>query len=266
MIASGQVKGTALEVVRDIIVGNLLLTLVEYGLRLVGLSLFDEGYGEVGQQATVGVTHPHDGLIEIDTGFVDATELIFVHDIIVGLLGIKLCGTSHRDEAATTVGIECPEGGDTVGQALLDEVLTQVHVVLGTYRRRHIDRTLPVTLRNHLEDHQVALVERTLALQRDDHLVGDGVTGHEHATLTHGLLVNGDIDGVGGDDMELLVSRAHPVLQDILQLEGVSAKLTGGLHRLGLIEFEDLFLQARIDLDILIRSCTVLQTTPRDRY
>ena len=181
---------------RYIIARNLLFCLVENLLSLVDLSFVEEAVGQLRHQTTMSITHSHHCFIEIDAGLVDTTELILVHDVVEGLLGIEVLYTWYR----LTVNIG-GEWSDTVGETLLDEVVTEVHVIVGTNGGSNIYRTSPVALIDHLEHHQVALIESTLALQRDNHPVGDRVAGHEHTALTYCLLVDGDIYGVGRNDV-----------------------------------------------------------------
>ena len=114
--------------------------------------------------------------------------------IVEGLLGVKIL------QSRILGGERC----DAVGQALLYEVVAEVHVVLRAYRECHIDGTCPVALVNHLKHHKVTFVEGAFALQRDNHAVGYGVLNH-HSALADGLLVDGHVEGIGRYDVEVLV-------------------------------------------------------------
>ena len=105
-------------------------------------------HGQLTEQATVGVTHAHHGLVEIDALLVKTAVLEAVHHIVIHLLRIEVL------RAVADGG----ERGDTTGQSFLHEVVAKVHVVLLTYGDGNIDRTCPVALCNHLEHHEVTLV------------------------------------------------------------------------------------------------------------
>ena len=181
----------------------------------------------------MGVAHTDHRLVKIDALGIDTTELELVHHVVERLLGIEVLGT-------WSVG---GERRDAIGQTLLHEVVAQVHVVLGTHGKGHIDRTCPVGIGKYLEHHEVALVEGTLATQGDDHAIGNGVALKHHAAVTHGILVDSHIEGIGRNDVEVLVGGAHPVLQDVAQFEGFFAKLLASLLRLLGIELEHLLLE-----------------------
>ena len=157
------------------------------------------------------VAHTHDRFVNVDALLVDAAELEAVHDVVEGALRVEVLDTGQR--FAVMAG---GERSDAVGQTFGDGVVTQVDVVVVAHADRHVDRPYPVTLSQHLQNHHVALVESTLALQRDDHAVGYRVGGHHHAALANGLLVDGHVDGVGGDDVQVFVLRAYPVFQHVL--------------------------------------------------
>ena len=199
----------------------------------------------------MGVTHAHNGLVEIDAALVDASELEAVHDVVVGALRIEILHTSDGFAA-----IGGGEGRDAIGQTLGNGVVAQIDVVILTHGDSDIDRTGPVTLCEHLENHQVTLVKGVLARERDGHAVGNRVGSHHHATLAHSILVDGHIDGIGGDEVEILVLGTHPVFQDVLQLEGIVAKLT--------IVLKDSLLHVGFNGDILVGASTILNTLPGD--
>ena len=138
-----------------------------------------------------------------------------VHHIVIHLL---------RIEVLRTVA-DGGERGDTTGQSFLNEVVAKVHVVLLTHGDGNIDRTRPVALCNHLEHHEITLVQGVLSFQGDHHLVWDGILGHHHTALLHGFLVDGDIDRVGGNEVQVLILGAHPILQDVLQFKRILTEL-----------------------------------------
>ena len=117
--------------------------------------LSDERQGCLSQQATVSVAHTHSGFVHIQTFLLQVAKLEAGHDVVVCFLRIKVLGTR-------LVG---GERSDTVDESLLYEVVTQVHIVLLTYGECHIERTLPVALCQHLEHHEVVLVERVFSCQ-----------------------------------------------------------------------------------------------------
>ena len=238
-VAASQIERSALVVVRHVIGRDFLLGLGEHLCSLVFLALLEQVEHEHREQAAVGVAHAEHGLVEVE-----------------GLLGVEV----------TSTGLVGGERRDAVGESFLHEVVAQVHIVLRAYGECHVDGALPVGIGNDFEHHEVALVERALALERDDHLVGDRVAGHHHTTAAHGLFVDGDIDRIGGDDVEVLRGGAYPVVEDILQFEGIVAKLLASLLGVCLIEFLHLLFERRIDLYVLISTSTVLQTAPSDGY
>ena len=93
-----------------------------------------------------------------------------MHDVVVGLLCVEVL-----DAVDTLAVIAGGERRDAVYQSLGDGVVAQVDVVLVTYGDGYVDRPCPVTLCQHLQNHEVALVECMLALERDDHAIGNGV-------------------------------------------------------------------------------------------
>ena len=79
----------------------------------------------------------------------------------------------------------------------------------------HIERALPVAAGQHLVHHQFTLIDGTLALERNHHLVGDAVAGHHHAAALDGLLVYGEHHAVGGEHLKVGIVAENPVLQDV---------------------------------------------------
>ena len=59
---------------------------------------------------------------------------------------------------------------------------------------------------------------------------------------------------------------AYPVLQDVLQLEGLVAELLLGFFRTLLIELDDLLLEGGIDLYVFVGASTVFETAPGDGH
>ena len=187
---------SAAEVVhRHVVVGYHLVGVRQSLLGLVGLAFGYEVEGELGEQAPVGVAHAHYGLVEVDALLVDAAVLEACHHVVVYALGVEALGSGNV-------------GGErryAVGESFLYEVVAEVHVVLGAYGYGHVYRACPVALRQHLEHHQVVLVQCVLAFERDNHAVGYRVGGHHHAALPYGFLVDGDVERVGRYEVEVLV-------------------------------------------------------------
>ena len=154
--------GTVLPVVRHVVGGNHLFGIVQGGFCLVFLALTHQLLHELGEDATVRVTHAHGVLVDIDARLVDATELELVHQVVVHLFGVYC----H----ARLTGVERSE---TIGKTFLNEVVLHVQLVLPAYADSDIDGAFPVGLAQHLEHHQLALVEGAFAFQRNVHVVGD---------------------------------------------------------------------------------------------
>ncbi|MBR6913184.1 MAG: hypothetical protein IKN34_05185 [Treponema sp.] len=136
----------------------------------------------------MGVAHAHHCLVEVDAGLVDTTELEAMHHVIVGLLCIEVLDARNRLAIASG-----GEWSDTIGQTFGNHVVAQVDIVVVAYADSYIDRTLPVALSQHLQNHEVALIQCTLACQRDNHLVGDRVGSHQHTTAAYGFLIDSHI-------------------------------------------------------------------------
>ena len=212
--------------------------------------------GEGSEEAAVRIAHTHDGLVDIQSRHRQASVAEALHHVVVGLHRIEVLGSRHIGR----------ERRDAVGQTFLHEVVTEVHEVLLTHCDGDVERPCPVALRDHLEHHEVVLVERVLTLEGDDHTARDRIGSHHHATLAHGVLVDGDEDGVGRDDVEVGVLGPYPVFEDVLQLERVVAKLSLGLLRVLLVELQDLLLERRLHLDILVCPRAVVESRPGDRH
>ena len=144
------------------------------------------------------------------------------------------------------------ERSDTVHKSLLYEVVTEVHIVLFAYGECYVERTGPVALCQHLEHHEVALVECALAGKRDDHLVWNRICSHHHTALLYCLLVDGDIEGIRRDEVHVRVLAAYPVLQDVLELERFVTKLLLGILWILLVEVENLLLCFRFNRYIFV--------------
>lgn len=95
-------------------------------------------------------THTGDGIVKIQAWLVKTAVLELVHHHVVCLLRVKVVGV---------VGVE---RRDAVHKTLLYEVLAEVHVIVSTNGESHIERTCPVVVGQHLEQHQVTLVEGAL--------------------------------------------------------------------------------------------------------
>ena len=222
----------------------------------------------------MGIAHAHHRLVEIDATLLQTAELEAVHDVVVGTLRIEVLHSWQR-----LAVVLCGERCDAVGKTFGDDVVAQVDVVVVANADSHIDRTLPVALVEHLQNHQVTLVEGALAFQRDDHLVRDGVAGNQHATLADGFLVNSHIERVRRNDVAVVVLAeehlqdlllvvlplaANPVLQHVLQLVRMVAKQLLGFLRILLRHLADDVLHPWVDGDVFVRTGTVLDTLPRD--
>ena len=184
----------------------------------------------------MSITHAHGCLVDIETLLLEVTELESGHDHMIGLLCI---------EALCTRNIRC-EWSDAVYKTFLYEVLAKVHVIFFTHSECYVERTGPVALCQHFQHHQVTLVESALACQRNNHLVRDRICSHHHAALLYCLLVDSDIEGIGWDEVHIRVLAAYPVLQNVLQLERLIAKLLLGILRILLVEFKNLLLCFRL--------------------
>ena len=95
-------------------------------------------------------------------------------------------------------------------------------------------------MRNYLQHHQVVLVKRVLAFERDDHTVGDRVAGHHHATVLDSVLVDGNVERIGRYDVHVCVFRAYPVLHHVGQFEWIVTELSLSGHRILLVEVKNL--------------------------
>ena len=102
----------------------------------------------------MGIAHAHDGLVEVDAWCVHSSELKVLGHGLVGLFGVEVL------HAGCVGGEWC----DAVHQSLLHEVVAKVHIVFLSYCQCHIDGARPVGVGNHLEHHQVSLVQCSLAL------------------------------------------------------------------------------------------------------
>ena len=202
---------------------------------------------QLGHGATVGVAHAHDGLVEIQAGLVQSAKLEAVHHVVVSALGVEVL------DAWNSLAVDaCREWGDAVGQSFCNGVVAEVDVVVVTNGDGHIDRTCPVASSQHFENHQITLVEGALSFQRDGHAVGNGVAGHHHAALAHSFLVNGHVERVGRNHVQVGILRANPVFQHVLQLKRVVAKLLACLFGILAVVFDDSLLHVRLHTDIFV--------------
>ena len=85
--------------------------------------------------------------------------------------------------------------------------------------------TFPIALCQHLKNHQVTFIERSLAFQRDSHTIEDRVGGHHHTALADRHLVDSHIDDIGRDNMQIGRLRTLLIFQDVLQFKGIVAEL-----------------------------------------
>ena len=126
----------------------MLVEISEHFGSLFVLTLCYEVHCELHEYAAVSVAHSHHCLVKIDARFLKATELEFLHQVVVGALRVEVLCTR-------CVG---GEWCDSVYETFLHEVVAEVHIVLLANSHCHIYRTSPVALCNHLKHHQVALV------------------------------------------------------------------------------------------------------------
>ena len=204
---------------------------------------------------TVGVAHTHHRLVEIEALMVESAPLVAVHHIVVSPLRVETLGSWSV----------CRERRYAVGETLTYEVVAKIHVVVLPYGRSYVHGTRPVAAGNDFKHHHIVLVESRLALQRDDHTVWYRVAGHHHAAASHSLLVYLQIERVGGNDMQVGVAGAHPVLHYVAHVKRVVAKLRLGSLWVRLVEVEYLLLCLRLHAHILIRSRAVVEPWPRYR-
>ena len=98
------------------------------------------------------------------------------------------------------------------------------------------------------------------------HHVGDAVGSHHHAALAHGFLVDGHVDGVRGNHVQVCILRAYPVFHHVLQFKGVVAELLARLFGVLLVMLQNSLLHARLHGDILVGAGAVFNALPRDGY
>ena len=262
------VERARLIVDRHVILGDVLVEIGKHLGRLLVISLVDEIHGEVDKGSAVGPAHAHHCLVEIDAWSVETAKAELVHHAVVGALGVEvLCPWSI-----------CGERSDAVDKSLLHEVVAEVHIVFLANGECHVYRTCPVAVGNEFEHHHVTLVECALALERDNHTVGDRVGSHEHTALLDSLLVDGDIYRVGWDDVGVAVAEqylhhfllllgdivAHPILEHVLEFVGIIAKHLACLFGICLIESLNAFLEGGLNGDILVGAGTIFESAPID--
>ena len=144
---------TATHVVhRNIIWRKFLGTAVKHFNCLVFLSFLDEVDSQLSEETTMGIAHAHHSLVEIDALLADATELEACHDVLVNALCVEVLHALNRFSADS-----CLERSDAVGKTFLHEVVAKTHVVVSAYGGSNINRTNPVTLHQHLKNHEVRL-------------------------------------------------------------------------------------------------------------
>ena len=148
----------------------MFCSIAQHLFGLLFFTLVNEFECQFGHDATVGITHAHHRLVQIDAFLVDASEFEAVHDVVVSALSVEILHAGNVLAANAD-----REGTDAVCQTFGDGVITQVDVVFITHRYSDIDGTYPVALSEHLQNHQVTLIQSMLASQRDDHLVRDRV-------------------------------------------------------------------------------------------
>ena len=190
------------------------------------------------------VAHAHHRFVEIDALLGHVAVFEAFHHVVVHFFAVKVLGTRNIG------GERC----DAVGQTLLYEVVSQVHIVVLPHGGGHIHWSCPVALGKYLKHHQVALVQRVLAFERDHHAVGNAVGRHHHAAPLDCLLVDGDEEGVSRNEMGVIVRAAYPVFQDVAQFERLFAKCFLSLLRILAVERENLCLVFRMHLNVFVGS------------
>ena len=113
-------------------------------------------------------------------------------------------------------------------------------VIVGTYRRGHVERAFPVGLRNHFQHHHLTLVDGAFAFERDVHHVGNRIGGNHHARAFHGFLVHRHHDAVGRENLQVRVVVQYPVPDDVLQLIRVVAQHLFQVFRTVFVIVDDL--------------------------
>ena len=97
----------------------------------------------------------------------------------------------------------CGERCDSVCESFLNEVITQVHEVFGTYGYCHVKRPSPIAIGNHFEHHEVVFVECVLTSQGDYHTVGYRIARNHHSASAHSVLIDCHEDSVGGNHVRI---------------------------------------------------------------
>ena len=220
----------------------------------------------------MGVAHAHCVLVDVDARLVDASELEFVHQVVVHLLAVDGCFECFRIER-----------GEAVRETFLDEMPAHIQLVVRAYGDGHVDGAFPVGVGQHLEHHQLALVEGAFGValfvfERDVHIVGDGVAQRcrdHHTRTAYGFFVDLDNDAVGRYH-RLSVFGAYPVFQDILQFVRIVSELcpdvVQGFRVLavqdfffgGFVGFVYLLLEVRADGYVFVLSLHVFGSVPGD--
>ena len=240
-------------VVRNVVRGQFLFATVEHGFRLVELFLLNQVKCQQREQATVGVAHAHDGLVEVYAFLAQTTVLVALHDVLVHLLCIEVLGSLCIRR----------EWRDAIGQTFLYEVVAEVHVVL------YVDGAHPVALSYHFKHHQVAFVECPLARKRDDHAVGDAVCSHHHAALAHGFFVDGDVESIGRDgvveELSVFTAAVNERVEHVFQLERLRTHHCLGLLRMVAVEVKYLLFALKVDFYVFVSPRTVVEARPSDR-
>ena len=106
------------------------------------------------EPAAMSPTHTHRCLLKVEPWLLKVTIMIFIHHVVEHLLGVNNRLLRH-------VLIES-ERCDSPSQTFLYKVTPEVAVVLRSNRRGHIQWTLEIALRNHLEHHDKVLVDMIL--------------------------------------------------------------------------------------------------------
>ena len=129
---------------------NLFCSAVEHFDSLLFLAFCYKIYSQLAEEPAVGVAHAHHCLVEIDALLADTTELEASHDVLIYSFGVEVLHSLNRFSSET-----CLERRDAVGETLLHEVVAKAHVVVAADGGGNIDRTCPVALHQHLQNHEV---------------------------------------------------------------------------------------------------------------
>ena len=193
---------------------KLLFSPLHHFEGLIRLALPHQFLRQLGEETAMGVTHADDRLVEIYIGMLFQSAVFeLVHHVVIHAFSIDHTSARFRVERS-----------NTTSQTFLHEVVTKVSVIIRPHSSGHVERTFPITMRNHFEHHHLALIDGAFAFEGDVHHIGDRVGGNHHARAAHRLLVHCHYDAVGGENLKVGVVAQNPILDDVLQLIRVVAE------------------------------------------